>query len=246
MKDKEVILKAENITKYYGREQVLDIEEFELYEGVLNFLLGANGSGKTTLLKILSLVDKDYTGQLSYYGQLLDKQESALLDIRRNFSVIWQEPYLYNKSVFDNIGLPLKLRKVQRSKIEKRIEELADQLQISHLLEKNSRELSGGEKQKVSIARALITDPEILFIDEPNTNLDYKSSQFFNELFAKLVADGMTILLITHDLYQIKNLADYITILKQGKVVISDQKDKVLANGKLKNNNILDQKIVFA
>ena len=95
MKKKKIILKAENIIKYYGQEKVLDIEQFNLYQNAFNFLLGANGSGKTTLLRILSLVDKDYNGQLSYCGKEINKQESELLNLRRKFSVIWQEPYLY-------------------------------------------------------------------------------------------------------------------------------------------------------
>jgi tungstate transport system ATP-binding protein len=218
----------------------LNIEEFEIYEGVFNLLLGSNGCGKTTLLRILSLVDKDYKGELIYRGQKLDKQEDEILKWRRKFSVIWQEPYLYRGSVKKNIGLPLKLRRMDKEEIEEKINNLAAKLNITHLLPKRNNELSGGEKQKVSIARALVTEPEILFIDEPATNLDYKSNQFFNRLFIELVEKGVSILLITHDLYQIKKLANYITLLKEGKVASSGQKEEVLFENELAGNNIID------
>lgn len=216
---KKVILEAKEITKYYGKEKILDIQSLKLYESSFNLLLGSNGSGKTTLLKILSLVDKDYKGQLIYQGKILNNQESELLLLRRKFSVIWQNPYLYNGSVMRNIGLPLTLRNMGEGQISEKIMNLAEKLEITHLLKKDSKKLSGGERQKVSIARALITEPEILFIDEPTTNLDYESNQFYNGLFSGLVNEGMTILLITHDLYQIEKLADYTTVLKKGKVV---------------------------
>lgn len=240
MNNQNIILKARDIKKYYGQEQVLDIKEFKLYESSFNLLLGPNGSGKTTLLRILSLVDKDYEGKILYRGESITTKVQDLLALRRKFSVIWQDPYLYNGTVAENIGLPLKLRQIKSAEIDTKVKHLANKLNISHLLMKGSRELSGGEKQKVSIARALITEPEILFIDEPTTNLDFESNQFFNSLFADLVINrGMTIMLITHDLHQIKNLGDYIFILKEeGKISISGKKDEILSQNGLKNINL--------
>lgn len=228
---KQVILEANGIQKSFGSQSVLDVSNFKVYAGVSNFLLGTNGSGKTTLFKILSLVDQDYSGELLYRGERMENQEKARLELRRHFSVIWQNPYLYKGSVAYNIGLPLELRNVDQKTIRAEVGQLAEKLQIEHLLLKRSGTLSGGEKQKVSIARALITQPEILFIDEPTTNLDYESNQYFNELFLQLVLSGMTIVLITHDLYQIRYLADYITILKDGKVVSSGAKEEYNLNG---------------
>lgn len=227
MNDKKVILEGHSIKKSYKEDQVLEIDSVKIYEGVFNFLLGPNGSGKTTLLNILSQVDVDYQGQVFYRGQKVVKQELNVLKLRRRFSVIWQNPYLYKGSAASNIGLPLHLRNENNGNVQQKVEKLAADLNISHLLKKKSSELSGGEQQKVSIARALITEPEVLFIDEPHTSLDYESSRFFNNLFTDLVNEGITILLITHDLYQIENMADYIILLKEGKVVESNQAQKV-------------------
>lgn len=216
---KQVILRAHGIKKYYGQERVLNIADFLLYESSFNLLLGTNGSGKTSLLKILSFLDQQYSGQIWYRERLVSRQKTELFSLRRKFSVIWQNPYLYTGSVTYNIGMPLRLRGESSAQILNQVTELADHLEISHLLNKDSRQLSAGEKQKVSIARALITRPEVLFIDEPTTYLDYQSNQFYNQYFRNLVDRGVTILLVTHDLYQIKTLADYKTILNQGQVV---------------------------
>ena len=218
---KNIILEANNIKKCYDKEYVLDLENIKIYKGSFNFLIGPNGSGKTTLLNILSMIDTDFKGHIFYKGHKVKKDKVDVLELRRKFSVIWQNPYLFKGSIAYNIGLPLKLRQMKDRKVEKKVREISEELEITHLLDKSHNELSGGERQKASIARALITDPDILFIDEPNNSLDYESSRYFNNLFSKLIEEGITILLITHDLYQIENYADYITLLDNGRILKS-------------------------
>jgi len=216
---KNIILEANNIKKCYDKEHVLNIENIKIYEAAFNFLIGPNGSGKTTLLNILSMVDTDFKGDIIYRGQKVKKDKVDALKLRRKFSLIWQNTYLFKGTIAKKIELPLKLRQVKTKEIEKKVKNIAKELEISHLLKKSHNELSGGERQKASIARALITNPEILFIDEPNNSLDYESAKYFNNLFSKLIDEGITILLITHDLYQIEHYANYITLLDQGKVI---------------------------
>jgi len=216
---KNIIMEANNLNKSYDQEYVLNLENIKVYEGAFNFLIGSNGSGKTTLLNILSMVDTDFKGEVIYKGEKIGKEKIDILKLRRKFSVIWQNPYLFKGTVRYNIGLPLRLRKVKKEIIDKKIDKISSELEITNLLNKKHNELSGGERQKASIARALITNPEILFIDEPNNSLDYESAKYFNNLFSKLIQDGITILMITHDLYQIEHYADYITLLDQGKVI---------------------------
>ena len=216
------IIEVKNIKKVCRDKTILDIEQFSVLKNKFNFIIGGNGSGKTSLLNILSLIDQDYWGEIYYRGQKINKDRQSL-ELRRKFSVIWQDPYLYRGNVFYNIALPLKLRNIDQIKINQRVNEIAGRLEIESLLEQSAHTLSGGEKQKVSIARALITDPEILFVDEATTNLDEESIQFFNSHFAELVTDEMTVVMVSHDRRQIKKLADQITLLKGGQIKITKE-----------------------
>src|SRR6056297_1418217 len=217
MSSDKIILKALNIEKNIKRKNILNLQEFNVYESKFNFIVGHNGSGKTTLLNILCLVDDDFNGDLIYKNQIIGRKTDKV-KLRRKFSVIWQDPYLYRGSVIYNISMPLRLRGVKKNQYLKKTKEIAKKLEIEELLEQSAATLSGGEKQKVSIARALITGPEILFVDEPTTSLDEESIEFFNSHFEELVIDEMTEVMVTHDKKQIRNLAEKITVLKKGSI----------------------------
>lgn len=220
MSSDKIILKALNIEKNIKGKNILNLQEFNVYEGQFNFIIGHNGSGKTTLLNILCLVDENFSGDLIYKNQIIGS-ETDKVKLRRKFSVIWQDPYLYRGSVMYNISMPLRLRGIKKNQYLKKTEEIAKRLEIEDLLEQSAATLSGGEKQKVSIARALITEPEILFVDEPTTSLDEESREFFNSHFEKLVTDEMTVVMVTHEKKQIRSLAEKITVLKKGSVQYS-------------------------
>jgi tungstate transport system ATP-binding protein len=198
------------ISSYFIRKKVcrdktiLDIDNFVVLKNKFNFIIGGNGSGKTTLLNILSLVDQDYRGQFYYKSRNINKEEQNL-KLRRKFSVIWQDPYLYRGNVYYNIALPLKLRDCSPKLVDRKVKEIAKKLEIENLLHQSAHTLSGGERQKASIARALITEPEVLFVDEVTTNLDEESIHFFNSHFADLVTAEMTVVMVSHDRRQIKN-----------------------------------------
>lgn len=218
------IIEVRNIKKICSEKLILDINQFAVFKNKFNFIIGGNGSGKTSLLNILSLIDQDYQGELYYRGQKINRDEQNL-KLRRKFSVIWQDPYLYRGSVFYNIALPLKLRDINQNTIVRKVKAMAARLEIENLLEQSAHTLSGGEKQKTSIARALITDPEILFVDEATTNLDEESIRFFNSHFADLVTEEMTVVMVSHDRRQIKELADQITLLKAGEIELTQKID---------------------
>ncbi len=216
------ILKVKNVQKNIGDKEILNIKEYSVIKDKFNFIIGPNGSGKTTLLNILCLIDNDFEGELYYKGKLISQEEENLR-LRRNFSVVWQDPYLYRGDVQDNIELPLKLRGISKKERVKRVKEIVERIEINDLLAQSPFTLSGGEKQKVSIARALITNPEVLFVDEATTNLDEESVKFFNSHFADLVTEDMTVVMISHDRRQINKLADRVTLLRRGKVVTSKE-----------------------
>ncbi|AZO96023.1 ATP-binding cassette domain-containing protein [Halocella sp. SP3-1] len=211
------LLVGREIIKYYGKDKVLDISEITIKHGSILALMGPNGSGKTTLIKILSQLEEKNTGEIYYQGEKINKRDS--LKVRRKIGFIWQKPLLYRGSVYDNIALGLKYRKMGKDEIQKRVAQVIDRLKIINLKDKDARKLSGGEQQKVSIARTLVTEPELIFIDEPNTSLDIESIGLVEEIIKEEVRKGVSIVLVTHNFYQAKNLADEIIILRKGKLV---------------------------
>lgn len=219
------ILKVENIDKNINNKQILQIRKYSVIKGKFNFIIGANGSGKTSLLNILSMIDNDYQGTIYYKGKIISVKERNC-ELRRRFSVIWQEPYLYRGNVYHNIALPLKLRGFNKKIIHKKVKNISQKIEIDDLLEQSVYTLSGGERQKVSIARALVTEPEILFVDEATTNLDEESINFFNSHFADLVTEEMTVVMVSHDRRQIKELADRIAYLKKGRILSSQAREE--------------------
>jgi len=126
------IIEVRNIKKICSEKLILDINQFAVFKNKFNFIIGGNGSGKTSLLNILSLIDQDYQGELYYRGQKINRDEQNL-KLRRKFSVIWQDPYLYRGSVFYNIALPLKLRDINQNIIVRKVKAMASRLELDFI-----------------------------------------------------------------------------------------------------------------
>ena len=214
---KQTILTAQNIVKYYDNQRVLNAIDLEIRAGTVLALMGPNGSGKTTLIKILSSLEEADRGEVYYQGELINKDNS--LNFRRQIGFIWQKTLLYNASVYNNVALGLKFRNYSEDKIKDKVDSTLDRLGIVDLKERNAKSLSGGQQQKVSIARTLVTDPQIIFVDEPNTSLDLESIELVEKIIKEKSQAGVPIVLITHNFYQAKNLGDEIIFLKEGEKV---------------------------
>lgn len=173
-----------------------------------------NGAGKSTLLNILAdLLPKD-EGEILY-------EESPMPPLKE-MTMVFQQPYLMGTTVEKNIAYPLKLRKVPQEEQEKRIENLSEELNLSHLLKKRAAALSLGEVQKVALARALSFEPGLLFLDEPCASIDPHATQEIERLLLKIKKEKQTtILLVTHNLAQAKRIADYVVLLHEGRVIES-------------------------
>ena len=218
------ILRVENLCKEYGKGQTkvkaLDNVSFSVEKGEFVAIVGASGSGKSTLLHLLGGVDRPNSGKVFIEGKDIYKLNDDELAIfrRRQVGLIYQ---FYNLipilNVEENITLPLSLdgRKVD----EKRLEELINLLGLSGRRTHLPNELSGGQQQKTSIGRAMITNPAIILADEPTGNLDSKSSDEVVTLLKKSNKDyKQTIIMITHNL-EIAKVADRIITIKDGKIV---------------------------
>ena len=192
----------------------LTVEEHEFIA-----IMGKSGSGKTTLLKILGLIDRPSEGKVYLKGKnryTIGKEQLA--GIRRNdIGFVYQDYYLMNSlTVRENIMLPMILEHVDATKALERVDELAELVDIKPLLDKRVFELSGGEKQRIAICRALSNNPDIIIADEPTGNLDTRTSETIMSYFSMMNRDyGKTIILVTHDAY-VASSCKRVIFLKDG------------------------------
>lgn len=201
------ILEVKNLKKVYttrfgaNRVEALKNVNFTVESGEYVAIMGESGSGKTTLLNILAALDRPTAGEVLLGGRDLSKiKESEVAAFRReNLGFVFQDFNLLDTfSIEDNIYLPLVLAGKNPAEMQKRLEPLALQLGISELLKKYPYEVSGGQKQRAAVARALITKPEILLADEPTGALDSRATDELLRLFAEINQDGQTVLMVTH------------------------------------------------
>ena len=202
------------LKKYYSDKQVLDIDNLCIEKGKITGLIGPNGSGKTTLLRIISGLDMDYAGTIKYDGSLLDE------GIYKKMTLVTQKPYLFKRKVYENIEYPLKVRKVNKAVRKKKVEEIMYRFEIQDLRNKKGHLLSGGESQKVSLARAIIFEPELLLLDEPTSNIDPVSIKIMEREILNFNKETKgTVLIVTHNIEQAERLCHKIIPLDGGKVV---------------------------
>ena len=201
------LLEAKGIRKIYKTRfggavvEALKSVNFSVEKGEYVAIMGESGSGKTTLLNIIAALDKSTEGTVTLDGMKLNSvKDSEIARFRReNLGFVFQDFNLLDTfTLEDNIYLPLVLSGMKPSEMQRRLDALAAPLGISELLKKYPYEVSGGQKQRAAVARALITDPRIILADEPTGALDSKSSDELLDLFAKVNHMGHTILMVTH------------------------------------------------
>lgn len=218
------ILQLEHIQKYYGNEGAItkaikDIG-FSVKEGEFLGIMGASGSGKTTLLNCISTIDTVSAGHIYLEGNdITEIKPKALARFRReNLGFVFQDfNLLDNFSLKDNILLPLVLQRKPVAEMEERLTPIAERLGIAQLLEKYPYEVSGGQKQRTAVARAIITSPQLILADEPTGALDSKASAGLLHVFREINRDGQTILMVTHSTNAASH-ADRIMFIKDGEV----------------------------
>jgi len=217
----KLILKVRNLKKIYNSKIVLDIANLNFQEGKIYAIVGPNGSGKTTLLNILNLLEKPNNGQIFFYDQeITDKSNSDILEIRRRMTLVNQNPFLFHSTVYDNVAYGLKIRLIP-SKVQKnRIRSALNMVGLPGFEDRKANQLSGGEAQRPVIARALVIEPEVLFLDEPTANIDQKHIDVVERIIKKIKKEiKTTVIFTTHDLSQAYRLADEVISLLDGKII---------------------------
>jgi tungstate transport system ATP-binding protein len=196
-----------NVTKYslssvrvsYGKTLAIAIDDLSIAAGGLYVLVGPNGSGKSTLLGILAFLNKPDEGVISFDGVPVNwtRKECALL--RQRVTLLHQHPYLFSGSVASNVAFGPTARGVSKQYIQEGITESLEKVGLAGFESRTARKLSGGESRRVALARALACKPEVLLLDEPVANVDRASAALFESLVVSLVADGMTVVISSHD-----------------------------------------------
>lgn len=212
------LLELKKITYQAQSKTILDIPKFQIQTGEFLGIMGPNGAGKSTLLKVLAFLDQQTSGEILYRGQVIPKG-NAPLELRRKFSIALQQSLLLDGTVFHNIAIGLTLRKVSKSVIKEKVEQWMEVFGVSHLAKKNALYLSGGEAQRVNLARAMIVEPEILFLDEPFSALDFPTKIRLMEDFKQIIEEAKTTaVFVSHDLTEINYLTSQLAIVVNGEV----------------------------
>ena len=213
---------VENIHKFYGDLHVLKGVDLHIKKGEIVSIVGASGAGKTTLLQILGTLDTFSQGTLSINNTSLAALNSKELARFRNENLgfIFQFHQLLPEfTALENVCIPAFIKKTPKVEAEKRAKELLAFLGLSHRENHKPNELSGGEQQRVAVARALINNPSIILADEPSGNLDSESAENLHNLFFKLRDEfGQTFVIVTHN-EELANMADRKLVMQDGKIV---------------------------
>ena len=221
-------LSIRNLTKKYGHLIALENFSLEISSGEFMVLLGPSGCGKTTVLRCIAGLTDITSGEIYIGSELVNK----LPPKDRDVAMVFQNYSLYpHMNVYDNIAFPLKMKKVQKNKINESVQKIAKLLDIDNLLERKPKEISGGQMQRVALGRALVREPKIFLMDEPLSNLDAKLRTEMRVEIKKLQEKvGITTLYITHDQAEAMSMADNIGIMNSGKLLQIDSPQQVYDN----------------
>lgn len=210
------LLEIQNLTKIYEENKVLDNINLELEKGTTLGIIGPTGCGKTTLLRIIDLLELPSSGKIIFDGMDITKLNLKDMDIRRRIGMVFQKPIVFKGTVYDNIRYGLKVRGENEDSYQGDITKLLDSLGLAGYEDRDASTLSGGETQRIALARALITEPDLLLLDEPTANLDPLSTEKIENLIANLTKKKRTtIIMATHNLIQGQKLSDQIAILNK-------------------------------
>lgn len=219
------MIQFERVSKTYSNGHVaLQDVSFHLPAGRMAFLTGPSGAGKSTLLKLISLIEKPSAGRILINGKDIGRLAKWRIPyFRRRIGLIFQDPLLLHElTVFDNVALPLRIQHYPREETARRVHAALDKVGLTGREKSRPLELSGGEQQRINIARALVAKPSIILADEPTGNLDPLLAYDIIKLFTRFNAAGVTMLIATHSLMLIERFDAPRLSLKDGRLVQED------------------------
>lgn len=219
MNSPQTILEAKNIELRRGGVTTLQIPLLSIFEGEVLSLLGPNGAGKSTLMLTLACLLKTHAGELLFRGQKIENHGSELA-YRRRLAMVFQEPLLFETTVFNNVAAGLTLRGLARNEITKTVAECLERFRIKHLADRAARKISGGEAQRTSLARAFALKPQIIFLDEPFSSLDPPTREALMEDLDRIIKETKTtVVFATHDQEEALRLSDRMAVMHRGRII---------------------------
>ena len=214
------LIKVMGLNHRYGERVILQNINLSVDRGKVFALIGPTGAGKTTLLRIIDLLEVPGVGEIYFDGKCIPRSGKQRLEIRRRMSFIHQKPQVFNLSVYDNVACGLRWRGEGKNKIAGKVDHILEMVGLEGYKNRNARTLSGGEAQRVALARSLVLEPEVLLLDEPTANLDPVSTAKIEQLISYVARQrNTTMIMATHDMSQGQQLADRIGVLLDGRLI---------------------------
>ena len=222
------IVEIKGLKKEYDGKTVLHIDDLKLENEKINVIIGPSGAGKSTMLQILNGIESPSEGVVIFDGEEIKKGRKVALATRRKMSMVFQKPVLFNSTVYENVACPLKLRKVPPKLINESVNDILRLVGLSDKARQRALTLSGGEAQRIAVARSIVTQPKVLLMDEPTANLDPANVELIEKVIEfTTTAYKSTVVIVTHNMYQAKRLGENIIFLLNGKVVETGSSDKL-------------------
>jgi polar amino acid transport system ATP-binding protein len=221
MADIEPVILIRNVYKFFGNLKALDNVSLEIFRGEKVVILGPSGSGKSTLLRTINRLEKIDQGDIQVDGKRLNDDTSNINEIRANVGMVFQNFNLFHhKTALHNLTLaPIKLKKISKKDAEKKAMILLEKVGIAGKANCYPAQLSGGQQQRVAIARALAMNPNIMLFDEPTSALDPEMIGEVLEVMINLAKEGMTMVVVTHEMGFAREVADRLVFMDQGRIV---------------------------
>jgi tungstate transport system ATP-binding protein len=227
------IVKLADLTKRYENVAALDNVNLEVRRNEILTVIGPNGSGKTTLLRMMAFLDKPTEGEILFNDTRIDYNNRG--HIRTKCTMVFQKTALFDTTVGGNISYGLKLRKCSKREIKEKTREILELVRLEGYEKRQAKRLSGGEQQRVSLARALALNTELLLLDEPTANLDPKNVSAIEEAIQRVKHEhNTTIVTTTHNMFQAESITERVALLIRGKIVETGTSSEVF--GKASKN----------
>ena len=223
------VVELQHIQVAFEDQQALKGITLEIETGEVLSIVGPNGAGKTTLLKVFAGLLKPTFGTVMFKGEDITDENRNML--RRNATLVFQKPVHFGTSVFKNVAYGLRIRGISEAVVEKRVNEALELVNLKGFEDRPARHLSGGEQRRVSLARGIALNPELLLLDEPTADLDIESSRIIENVIRMLNRERMmTLVISTHNMFQAEALSNRTAVLTHGKLQRSDRAGAVLGS----------------